>query len=481
VRFVSDVFVAGRADGVAGVSKLLLVTGRLAGPSLHGVVERLNRAPRDSRLSLSVLELPISVAALMRPDWALRQIRKILDGPGDEKFSRDGQDRIVMPGRVSGDLRTMEDALGVPVARGPDDLWDIPEWLGLDGLADFSGESGETGMKIIAEITDAWRMSVGAITARAEQFRRDGADYIDLGGDPSLGVPDVGAKIKMLKSRGFLVSVDTFHRETMLMAREAGADMLLSVNSSNMDILDAPGAVNCPVVVVPDHDLDESQYISSLEANMGRAARAGAAAIADPILSPPLMGFVPSLRRFFDYRAAHPDVPMLMGAGNVTELLESDSAGVSALLAACLHELRIDYALTTEVAHWARGAVRELAAARGIMRAASCRRALPRRISPALRELKGKPPRYTAARLREMQASVTDGNWRIFVAEDAVCVFNSEFFLIGGDVAKIYAEMGISDPNHAFYIGRELQKAAIAMRLKRDYVQDDEIHWGVLP
>jgi dihydropteroate synthase-like protein len=476
--------------GTPGKSRILLVTGRLAAPSLFALSDALGQNGADAGMDVSVLELPISVAALMTPDWALRQILKMRRGGG--KALRELPDRIVMPGRVAGSLRGMEDALGVPVARGPEDLWDIPEWLGLGDDAPGEGlgseeEAGPPGknFRIIAEITDAWRMSPEAIIARAEEFRKSGADMIDLGGSPETGVPDVEGKITALKGRGFLVSVDTFHRETILRAAASSADMILSVNSSNMSLLELAGqnrqnGQKCKFVAVPDYEREESGYVASLEANVLEARRMGADVIADPILSPPLMGFVRSLCRFHEYRSLHPDVPMLIGSGNATELLEADSAGVNALIAACIQELGVEYVLTTEVARWARGTVRELRAARGIMRAASARMSLPKRISQALRELKGPPPRYGEKELREMHSAVTDANWRIFVTEESVCAFNRERFICGSDIAEIYAGMEIVDPSHAFYAGRELQKAAIALRLGRNYVQDDEMSWGAL-
>jgi dihydropteroate synthase-like protein len=475
--------------GTAGKAKVLLVTGRLAAPSLFALSGALGQNGADAGMDVSVLELPISVAALMTPEWALGQILKMRQG-GCQAL-KELPDRIVMPGRVSGCLRGIEDALGVPVTRGPDDLWDIPEWLGLGndgldagGLPGDTGKKGEKGKKfrIIAEIVDAWRMPPETIISLAENFRKSGADIIDLGGNPETGVPDVEDKIARLKERGFSVSVDTFHGETILRAVESGADLVLSVNSSNMSILEKAGKnrQRCKFVAVPDYELEESGYIASLEANVMEAGRMGADVIADPILSPPLMGFVRSLCRFCEYRSLYPDVPMLIGSGNATELLEADSAGVNALLAVCIQELGIEYVLTTEVARWARGTVRELRAALGIMREARGRNALPRRISRALRELKGPPPRYGENQLREMQSAVTDTNWRIFVTEDAVCAFNRDHFIRSGNISEIYADMGISDPSHAFYAGRELQKAAIALKLGRNYVQDDEMSWGAL-
>jgi dihydropteroate synthase-like protein len=430
---------------------------------------------------MSVLRLPISVAALMTAEWALGRILNMRnDGCA---VLNERPDRIVMPGRITGDVRGMEEALGVPVTRGPLDLWDIPEWLGFgnDALVNHEAQgSADEPFRIIAEITEAWRMTPDSIVNLAEDFRKSGADMIDLGGNPETGVPDVEEKLAALKNRDFLVSVDTFHRETILRAADCGADLILSVNSSNMDLLGSIGK-KCRFVVVPDYERDESGYIASLEANVRDAERMGADVIADPILSPPLFGLVSSLRRFYDYRARHPGAPMLMGAGNATELLEADSAGVNALLAVCVQELGVQYALTTEVASWTRGAVRELRAARAIMRAASERHSLPKRISRELRELKGPPPRYSERQLREMQSNVADTNWRIFVTEDAICAFNRDRFLSGCDMAGIYAGMEIADPAHAFYAGHELQKAAIALRLGRNYVQDDDLSWGVLP
>ena len=448
----------------------------MAAPSLRCVADGLKG---ELDLDISILELPISVAALMTPEWASSRIASLKKD--DEVFRGEHPGIIVMPGRVSGDLKVLEEALGVRAARGPNDLWDLPEWLGLDSSALKSLDAGEPGAaggaRIIAEIVDAGRMPVSAIAELADAFRRDGADYIDLGGSPDIGVPGVEEKIAALRARGFLVSVDTFHKETIHRALEAGADMILSVNSSNMDLLDLAPA-HCKVVAVPDYELGEDDCVSSLELNVENASRLGAAVIADPILAPPLMGFVPSLCRFYEYRSLHPDVPMLMGAGNVTELLEADSAGVNALLAACIHELKIDYVLTTEVARWTRGAVRELREARGIMSEASRRGAPPKKISHALRELKGPQARFGLKNLREMQSSVTDPNWRIFATAEAVCAFNRERFLYGSDIKEIYARMEITDPRHGFYLGKELQKAAIALSLGRNYVQDDELTWG---
>src|ERR1700759_5456017 len=87
----------------------------------------------------------------------------------------------------------------------------------------------------------------------------------------------------------------------------------------------------------------------------------------DSILAPINSGFAASLARYVEVRRRHPDAEMLMGTGNLTELTEADSPGVTALLIGFCQEVGIGAVLTTEVIGWARGAVRETVLAAQIM------------------------------------------------------------------------------------------------------------------
>ena len=63
--------------------------------------------------------------------------------------------------------------------------------------------------------------------------------------------------------------------------------------------------------------------------------------ILDPILDPIHFGFSESLARYRELRARLPEAEMMMGTGNLTELTEADSAGVTAMLLGVCSELRI--------------------------------------------------------------------------------------------------------------------------------------------
>src|SRR5438874_9995777 len=72
---------------------------------------------------------------------------------------------------------------------------------------------------------------------------------------------------------------------------------------------------------------------------------------------------------------------------------------------------------------------------------------------------------YAEAELRELQRAVTDPNFRIFTDRDAITVFNSEKFVRGTDIHEIFAQLDVDEPTHAFYLGRELAKAKLALTL----------------
>jgi dihydropteroate synthase len=170
-----------------------------------------------------------------------------------------------------------------------------------------------------------------------------------------------------------------------------------------------------------------------------------------------------------------------MGCGNVTELADADSTGLNAVLIALATELDIDYVLTTEASPRTRGAVKEIDRARRLMHAAKESGLVPKHLDDSLLTIKDPAaPSYTEAELREMQSLVTDANYRIFTAEGRICVFNADQFICHPDAASVGRELALTDPAHAFYLGRELYKAELALRLGKKYVQDSDLRWGYL-
>jgi hypothetical protein len=87
---------------------------------------------------------------------------------------------------------------------------------------------------------------------------------------------------------------------------------------------------------------------------------------------------------------------------------------------------------------------------------------------------------YTEAELRALQAAITDPNYRIFADREAITVFNRDRFVRGTDIQAIFDELGVDDPAHAFYLGKELARARLAVVLGKAYRQEGQLTWGYL-
>ncbi len=437
------------------MARYLFVTGKLAVESLAATLAKMS-----PDLDYEIVVLPITVAALMDSAFVAKKLA-----------GARGSDVVMIPGLCRGDLSPIADKVGTKVIRGPKDLKDIPIFFGqerrLEGYGDYR-------VKILAEIVDAYELNLEGVLARAEYYRASGADIIDLGCPVEGGFPAVETVVAALKTRGFTVSLDTFNAEDILRADTAGLDYLLSVNSTNLDL--AP-RLKCKVVVIPDFD----QGLESLERNVAQLETWNVPYIIDPILNPISFGFTESLHRFYEVRRRHPEAEILMGLGNLTELTDADSTGINAVMAAIITELGIDYVLTTEVISWARGAVRELDLARKLMYYAHQNHVLPKHLEEGLLTVKDPPYEpYSEEELRAIQAKVRDPNFRIFTDREYIYVFNHRLFIKDTDAQGIFAQLGVDEASHAAYLGRELQKAALAVQLGKRYMQEQDLRWGYL-
>ena len=258
------------------------------------------------------------------------------------------------------------------------------------------------------------------------------------------------------------------------MADAAGVDYVLSLNGQNRDVA---RELRATPVLIPDTPDD----LDSLDATVAHLEALGKPFLLDPIIEPIGSGFAASLGRYVEVRRRHPDAEMLMGIGNLTELTDADTTGVNALLIGFCQELGIRNVLTTEVIHWARGAVREAVLAAQLMYSAQQEGTPPKHVDGRLLTVKDEEVRpYTEAELRELHASITDPNFRIFADADSIYVFNAERFVSGTDINQIFDELGVEEPTHAFYLGKELMKASIARGLGKNYRQESPLDWGYL-
>jgi dihydropteroate synthase-like protein len=447
--------------------RILFVTGKLAEPALRRVVGDLAPA---AGFEPAVAVLPITVAALLTTDWVARHLTV-----------PEGVERVVLPGFCRGELEPVERRAGVPVARGPKDLRDLPEFFGRRS-GPPPGYGGHD-IAILAEINSAQAKPIAEVLRIARRYRDSGADVIDLGCDPGGGWAGVGDAVRALRDDGFRVSIDSFDPAEVEAALAGGAELVLSVRSSNVE--DArrwherfPGV---EVVAIPDTPDD----LASLDRTAETLSKWGIRHRLDPILEPIGFGFAASLGRYIDTRRRHPDAEIMMGVGNLTELTDADSAGVNVLLAGVCQELGVRSVLTTEVINWSRSAVREFALARRLVYHAVRERVPPKRLEPDLVLLRDPRLRELGQEaLDELARRVTDRNYRLFAERGELHVMNGSLYLRGTDPFALFAEMCRRDPkldpSHAFYLGYEFAKAVTALTLGKNYEQDRPLRWGFL-
>jgi dihydropteroate synthase-like protein len=203
--------------------------------------------------------------------------------------------------------------------------------------------------------------------------------------------------------------------------------------------------------------------------------------LADPIIEPIHFGFTESLVRYRDLRKNFPDVKILMGTGNLTELTEADTIGVQALLMGIISELRITNILTTEVSAHASGVIREADRARRVMYAAREAGDLPQGFGETLLALHSLDPfPWTSEEIAATAAEIKDPSFRVQISPDGLHIYNRDGMRTATDPFKLFPHLGLEqDGSHAFYLGVELARAQIAWQLGKRYVQDRELDWGV--
>lgn len=442
---------------------LHFVTGRLAEHALRKIVEPL---ARQLEFQYTIDVMPITVAALLTPEWIARRIAAPRNAT-----------RVIIPGYCAGDLRPLEVATGLPVERGPRDLRQLPRY--------FQGQQppeayGAYDIQIVAEVNECPRRPQADILREATEYAAAGADLIDVGclpGDPWQGVGDI---VRALRDAGHRVSIDSLCPIEIEAAVEAGAELVLSVNSTNVERAADWGV---EVVATPD----DPATLENLDQTVETLAKAGVPLRIDPILEPIGFGFAASLGRYLETRRRYPDASMLMGIGNLTELTDVDSAGINVLLLGFCQELAIDSVLTTQVINWARTSVAECALARQLVRHAVVEQTLPKHVEPRLVMLRDVEVLGSDAEtFAQMAGEVRDHNFRIFAADEEVHLVGRHLHLHDADPFVVMKRLLATDlqkpldASHAFYLGYEMCKARTALTLGKQYEQDESLDWGML-
>jgi dihydropteroate synthase-like protein len=497
--------------------KILLVTGRNA-------VDEVKRHIEAVAVPVKIHVCEVDVAAFLSLGKILEELLKLNLGDISQ---------IIVPGTVGGDMSPITRDLGIPCVKGPRNIADLPlvlKKVSEDGIKlspqvsadDFLKEEFRSCMMeelnevynpkpdklriggknpvflgagishVIAEIPDAPLLTGEELKRIAGYYLDSGAEVIDIGMICGRDDSDkIGEMIRILRSTVDIpLSIDSLDEREILAAVDAGVDLILSIDLSNYELMDS---VNVPAVLIPRNEKGVipkggDARISLVEELMKKVDKG----IVDLILDPVNLGFTGSIEACIKFRRKHPEMPMMLGAGNITELLDADSVGVNALLAGIASELDIDLIFTTEASVKTRGSVKELSSAVKLMYLSKKRSQPPKDLGIDLLVLKDKrriedaPPMDeipSIGAVEERDTVLEDAVFRIYLTDAINVVYytnNKPELKFSGDSAKkIYQEIIkrslITNLEHAAYLGKELGKAEIALKLGKNYVQDEDL------
>ena len=169
-----------------------------------------------------------------------------------------------------------------------------------------------------------------------------------------------------------------------------------------------------------------------------------------------------------------------MGTGNLTELTDADSGGVTAALLGICSELRIRNVLVVQVSPHTRRTIQEHDAARRMMFAA--REDAVCRATTAARWCNCTTAGRFPIRRRRSPRSRRRSRMRIFASRrprTASTSTTATATMSRRMRSRCFPSSVLeSDAPHAFYLGAELMKAEIAWRLGKRYAQDEPLDWG---
>ncbi|CAI1493420.1 Dihydropteroate synthase-related enzyme [Thermococcus nautili] len=500
--------------------RILLVTGKLAEPLV-----------RKYGKGCDVLVTPVSVAAFLTPELIVRYLKRA--GVRSEDY-----DLILIPGLVRGSAQPIEDEIGIPTFKGPRNAMDLPavlralekgfrlskekpadELFSLDGLKKVEDIRNKTKdrryieralkkpwnvlignlpvgrdfpTRILGEVVDAPRLGVDGTVEKALYYLREGADIIDIGmvaGETNLDFIELIPEIReRLKERGFDVPISFDSLNAVEIEKALSyADLFLSVDEGNLEAL----VTEKPVVLIPTNQREgffpprPSERVEFLERLKEKALDLGYKTLIPDLILEQVPHLARSITAFHLYRERNPDDVLLAGVGNVVELYDADSVGMNALLAGIAKELSISLLLTTETSAKAKGSVREL------------RRAVDMNLFEIpkdlgfdlliLKEKRTREWRFEPARevveARERPVGLEPVYFRIWVEGGRIWVnahrgTEAVLTVVGDEpnaiIDTILERFEIS-PRHAFYLGRELERAYTALKLRRSYVQEVEL------
>lgn len=355
-------------------------------------------------------------------------------------------------------------------------------------------------MRVLGEIANACQYTEDELHEKVEYYLSSGADMIDIGMNVGESNPQQAYDmVKSIKDNfDTTVSIDSLNPSEISQALDAGADMVLSIDHGNYEkvIEDVKNYDATAVIIptdykrniIPETPLEKVLMLERLDKKCSHI-KTVSDLLLDPINSPSLTDAIVSYKM---YRERNPEKLLFFGVGNVSELLDADSNGVNAVLSGMASELDASILFTPEASLKTKSSINELKTASNMMFIAKQRNTIPKNVGINLIQLKDayrkddisidtKDLPYISAVADGKFTPDVKGSFKIIVEDNIIkAIYYKNYVktsvVTSTNARAIYEEIlrrdMISRMEHAAYLGMELEKAEIALKLNKKYIQD---------
>jgi dihydropteroate synthase-like protein len=360
--------------------------------------------------------------------------------------------------------------------------------------------------RVLAEVADVTLHPIEKSLEKAKELAKF-ADIIDLGSNIEHPDPErIAELVSEIRKIGLPVSVDTLDPDEILAGVDAGAELILSIDRGNIEeISRIPEDValvclptNVSKGIFPSKPLERAKACQRICADLTK--RGYQKLLADPLMEAAINpGLMNSLTAYYLCRQLESDRPFLAGFGNVTEFIDTDTQGVNTILASLGLELGISIFLTTEERAATINSTKELKSASMMSYFAKIRQTAPRDVGYTAFLAKSAFHDPQAVIVGSIDKVVVDttlestpdpkGCFRIGVNHQKGLILceqtkpdNTKMCLASTSASVLVRELvkneQVSFLDHAAYLGGELMKAEICLKLGHNYIQNED--WDLM-
>ncbi|MEB3779330.1 MAG: dihydropteroate synthase-like protein [Desulfurococcales archaeon] len=481
--------------------KIGIITSRTAKAIVKEVVKDIP--------GVEVVELPIPVISIL----STKTIAKIVSSRPEILSRLRSLDYILVPGIVRGDTSDLERLLERPVYKATRDIGGLPyvikslqSGVQLDKTRPAEDVLGRLEVNVVFKEA----FSIGSLKVplrgppiliiseihpfvpkssymeEASRIIRDKPDILLIGAHHEMPIEELSRRVTLAYRLGAKIVLSEaptrMHAKAALDAGALGLSLSAYQVNDVIDLLEGNHTV-----IIGERSLDQIRYSIRELTDSGLSK-----IIVDPVLGLPLIDFVDSITRYSE--ALKMNVPLMFSAANVTEEVEADTPGIHGVLATLAVELRTSLYLVVEETYKSRRGTLEAKEALRLATIAWARKSTERGLYSGLLMLKqATPPVSRIPDANPVQVGyvkpVMDkrGYIEVYVNHEKGVIGavyreyrdNRAVKAVEGKHATSVARALIRavglDPEHSAYLGYELAKAEMALKLGKTYTQDEPV------